>query len=108
MATSKATLDRLSARISQLAVSVGVQSELAVISVPSSMSEDAVLEQHYKLYPQDRQAKLTVILRHFGEANPDTAPLPHEDAKVSRAWRELAREERPLQFWNVPDGTLPQ
>jgi len=92
---TKQTLDRLSSRIDALAVSVGVQSGLVIIEVPSSMNEAAVVEQHCKYYPRDRQAN-TVIVRRFCETGPDDYRAD-EDRRISRAWRELAREQRRAQ-----------
>ena len=104
---SKATLDRISCAIDQLAVATGVRSALTVIAVPSSMAEAAVTARHYQIHKRDRQAKLTVMVTRFGEASPSVELMPFEDPKIRQAWRELAREVRPLAFWDVPPDALP-
>jgi hypothetical protein len=108
LATNKQTIERLLSSISALAVTVGVKSELTIIAVPSALDENAVIARHYELHPRDAQSKLTVFIRRFGDPDPDAALFPFEDPKISQAWRELAREERPLRFWDVPPDALPQ
>jgi hypothetical protein len=105
---NRQVLDKLSARIDALAVTVGVQSELTIIVVPSSLDENAVISRHYELHPRDAQSKLTVVITRFGEPDPDAALFPFESSKASAAWRELAREQRPLSFWDVPPDAVPQ
>jgi hypothetical protein len=58
------------------------------------------------MFPRDAQSKLTVVITRFGDPDPSIAPFPFEDPKISAAWRSIAAETRPLQFW-LPDG-LPQ
>jgi len=90
---TKQTIDRLCARTDRLATARGIVPKVAVIELPQVMNENAVLERHYRLYPRDRPAELTVTIRRFGGADPDEY-REDEDPKISRAWRELARELR--------------
>jgi hypothetical protein len=87
---------------------VGAKSELVVISVPARLDENAVIARHYEMFPRDRQAKLTVVVGRFGEANPNSELLAFESPKTSAAWRTIASEVNALTFWAVPDGTVPQ
>jgi hypothetical protein len=108
LATNKQTIERLSERISGLAVAVGAKSELVVIAVPAQLDEAAVIARHCEMFPRDRKAKLTVVVTRFGDADPNVAPFPFESEKISAAWRAVAAEVNPLTFWAVPDGTVPQ
>jgi hypothetical protein len=85
-------IDRLSSRTDRLATARGIVPEVAAIEIPTCMDRDDVLARHYLLYPQDAKAELTVVINRFGGADPDEPCGEHNDPKVSRAWRELARE----------------
>jgi hypothetical protein len=54
---------------------------------------------------QDKAAKQTVIIRRFGPVSADTPVGSHANARISAAWRALAREQKqaqPLGFWAAP------
>jgi len=88
----------LSAHTDALADRVEPRPKQAVIAVPESMDQDAVVKRHLKLFPQDRRAELIVVVRTFLEADPDAPYGEHENPRTSRAWREIARERAPLIF----------
>jgi hypothetical protein len=104
MAT-KLQLDKLRSRISAAAIRRGWTSASATIEVPAAMDEATVIARHYQLFPRDKGAKQTVIIRRFGPADPDVPPGDHADPRISQAWRGLAREQKqaqPLGFWAAP------
>ena len=85
-------IEQLSARTSRLATTRGFVPKVVTIEIPTAMDRDSVLARHYKLYPRDKQAELTVVISRFGDADPNEPCGEHNDPKISRAWRELARE----------------
>jgi hypothetical protein len=56
--------------------------------------------------------QLLVVVQLFGENDPDHYDGDEQPGdRIGMAWRAVAREDRPtnpLQFWEVPTGSLPQ
>jgi hypothetical protein len=92
MAT-RATIDRLCSRISRISDALNPpRPKVVAVEVPHGMDENAVVARHHQVYPQDKHAELTVCIRRFDDSDADAPYREHEDPKISRAWRELARE----------------
>jgi hypothetical protein len=102
-----ATITRLRARIDAALAARGLAPAIAVIGVPVGMEaqEATVIGKHYALFPEDKAAKQTVIMRRFGPVSADTPVGSHANARISAASRALAREQKqaqPLGFWAAP------
>jgi hypothetical protein len=69
MATKR--VDLLSSSIDRLASAAGIAPEMCVIEVPAWLNEQEVVDRHMKLYPRDKRAQTTVIVRRFSEIDPD-------------------------------------
>ena len=84
-----AKIDKLAARIDQLARTRGNAPKVATIQVPEWLDRDAVLERHWTLFPRDVSAENLVVVGVFGV--PET--LDRESTRSSCAWMQLAALE---------------
>ena len=100
---SKAQIERLHGRIDALEKTQHLQKEMCVVRLPVGWDEDRVREQHYKMYPEDRGAKLVVFIRRiFSDEHVRAEMASGFKPPVSRwpspcddeAWRVLARSEQ--------------
>ena len=109
MASRNANLAKLAQQVDALAARL--KPEQVVIEIPQQLAvlKDAIIAKHHQLFPESREAKLTVLIMKFGDIDPATiASQPF--GKSGAAWRAVASEQgqaAALMFWDV-SGALPQ
>jgi hypothetical protein len=100
---TRAQLEKLAARVDEIATVMFPTKEIAVFQGPNGWDEGAIWERHCQLHPEDRSAKLQLFIQAFSDLTParclelasdkDLISAGHRIEKSDVAWLQMLREE---------------